>query len=259
MKYKEIIYYQNELEDEIIDFKIKKKEINEKYKYIHKTPFYKILSFITYRLIAFPIFFSYFKIFKRIKYINKKVLKKYKNTGYFVYSNHTDKLSDGISPSLICFPKKPYIIVNSDNVSIPILGRLTPMWGALPLPDTLSSAKNFNNAIKLLSKKNPIIIYPEAHLWPYYTKIRTFKETSFKYPIRENKPVFTFTMVYNKPKHFKKPVQKIYIDGPFFPDKSLNELEQTINLRNLVYNKMNERASLSDYEYLTYIKRSEND
>lgn len=255
MKYKQKVYYQDETKDEIIDFKIKAIKIDENYKYIHKNIFYKLWSFITYRLIATPIDFVYTKLFRRIKFVNRKVLKKHKKGGYFIYANHTDQFSDGFSPTLICFPKKPHLVVNPDNVSMPVWGRFTRMWGALPLPDTLGAVKNFNHAMEhTLEKDNPILIYPEAHLWPYYTKIRPFDARSFRYPIHFDKPVYTFTTTYQLRKEGKKPKMMIYVDGPFYVDKNLDKKQAQQDLRDRIYQQMCERAKLSNYEYLTYIK-----
>ena len=108
-------------------------------------------------------------------------------------------------------------------------------------------------------KNNPIVIYPEAHLWPYYTKIRNFSSVSFRYPIKYDKPVFTFTTVYKKKKLSKKPKIEIFVDGPFYPNKSLPDKLAQTEMRNIVFNKLNERACLSDYEFVKYIKRSEHD
>lgn len=256
MKQGDIVYYTDELHDEIIDFKIKRIKIDEHYKYIHSNPFHKLCSFITYRILATPIITIYFKLIKRIRYENTKILKTQKNSGYFIYANHTNQFSDGFSPTIICFPKKPHIIVNPDNVSIPFWGRLTRNWGALPLPDTIKATKNFNKVIDYtLRKNNPILIYPEAHLWPYYTKIRPFDCRSFRYPIVYNKPVFTFTTTYHKRKHSKKTKIIIYVDGPFYPDLSLDRKVAMQKLRDQVYEKMTERAKLSDYEYVKYVKK----
>ncbi len=259
MKYGDEIYYQNELEDEIIDFKINKKKIDENYKYIHKNIFYRFFSCLSYRLIALPIAF-FFKLNHHIHFKNKKILKPFKKTGYFIYGNHTNQFSDGFSPALINHAKKPYLIVNSDNVSMPFLGKLTPMWGALPLPDNLAAGKNFHQAIKYhVDKHHPIIIYPEAHLWPYYTKIRPFDSKSFRYPVEYNKPAFTFTTTYHLRKQGKRPRIDIYVDGPFYPDESLDIQSRRQKLRDEVYSKMCERASLSDYEYVKYIRRKKDD
>ena len=57
--------------------------------------------------------------------------------------------------------------------------------------------KNFINAIEThLNRKHPITIYPEAHIWPYYTKIRPFRDVSFRYPIQYKKPTFCMTNTY---------------------------------------------------------------
>lgn len=256
MKQGDIVYYADELCDEIIDFKIKPIKIDEHYKYIHTNPFHRFWSFFTYRILATPIVSIYFKMFKRVKYENTKILKQYKTQGYFIYGNHTNQFSDGFSPTIICFPKKPHIIVNPDNVSIPFWGRFTRNWGALPLPDTINATKNFNKAIEYtLQKNNPILIYPEAHLWPYYTKIRPFDSKSFRYPVIYDRPVFIFTTTYHKRKHSKKPKIIIYVDGPFYPDQSLDKKTAMQKLRDQVYEKMSKRAMLSDYEYVKYIKK----
>lgn len=259
MKYKDKVYYTDELNDESIDFKISRKKIDGSYRYIHKNIFYRFFAWFTYRIIMIPIIWFWFKIIRRTKYINKKVLKKVKKGGYYIYSNHVEQNSDAFSPTLICLPKKPYIIVNADNVSMPVLGRLTPMWGALPLPDDINATRNFTKALECRIKKNPIVIYPEAHLWQYYTKIRPFSDKSFRYPINMNKPIFTFTTTFVKRKEGKKPRIVTYVDGPFYPDENLDKKERQKALRDVAYNTMVERSKNSNYEYLIYEKRSTND
>lgn len=260
LKYNTKLYYTNELTDEVLEFNNKQKNINNKFKYISKNPFFKLLSFLTYRLILTPFAWISFKLFKRIKFINKHILKQHKKNGYFIFANHTNQFGDVFCPTLICFPKKPYIVVNSSNLSTPILGNCLKMWGALPLPNTISSTKNFYDAIDYrLKKNNPILIYPEAHLWPYYTKIRNFSSASFRYPVKFNKPVFTFTTVYKLKKIGKKPKVEIFVDGPFYPDLSLPDKQAQEKLRNEIFNQMNERSKNSNYEYLKYIKRGTND
>ena len=140
------------------------------------------------------------------------------------------------------------------------MGKFTQMWGALPIPETKIATKNFYQAIETtLNKNNPIVIYPEAHLWPYYTKIRNFPATSFRFPVKYNKPVFTFTTVYIKNKKHKKPKIEIYVDGPFYPNQSLTEKDAQQELRNKVFDVLNNRAKLSNYEYVKYVKRSNDD
>lgn len=259
MKYGDNIYYSSE-EEELFDFNHQPMVIDENYKYLHKNHFYKLWSWITYRLFATPFAFITFKLIKRIKFHNSKILKPFKKSGYFVYANHTHQFCDAFCPALICFPQKPHIIVNSVNVSMPFIGRLTRMWGALPVPNTLSATKNFHKAIEhTINHNNPILIYPEAHLWPYHTSIRNFSNVSFRYPVKHNKPVFTFTTVYKQKKHGKKPKIEIYVDGPFFVNTDLPEKQAQTELRDVVFNKLKERADLSNYNFVNYIKRSKND
>ncbi len=258
LKFKDKVHYKNELEDEICDFGLTPIKIDKTYTYIHKNPFYRFFAWFTYRILATPICWVYIKLIRRIKFKNKSILKSYKKGGYFIYGNHTDQFSDGFSPSFITMPKKPYIICNADNVSMPFIGKLTRMWGALPLPEDIEATRKFNEAIeRALEKNSPVLIYPEAHLWPYYTKIRPFSDKSFRYPVKYHKPVFTFTMVYKKPRHGKKPRQEIWVDGPFYADDSLEAKLARTKLRNQVYEAMTERAKLSNYEYLEYIKEEE--
>ena len=209
---------------------------------------------------ATPYAFVSFKVLKNIQFHNKHLLKSCKKGGYFIYANHTNQFCDGFCPALICFPKKPYIIVDACNISIPIIGKFNKLWGALPIPENVQATKNFYNSIQcVLNRNNPVLIYPEAHLWPYYTKIRDFPNTSFRYPVKFNKPVFTFTTVYTKKNKSKKPKIDIYVDGPFYPDLNLNNKQAQQKLRDKIFETLNKRASLSNYEYVNYIKRSEHD
>lgn len=254
MKFGENIYYEKD-SDPVVHFNEKQIMIDESYKYSTKNPLYNLIASLTYNLVALPSAFVVYKLLKKIKFHNAKILKN-QNDGYFVYCNHTNHLGDGFCPALLCFPKQPKIIVNPVNVSIPFIGKFTKMWGALPLPSNISATKNFNNAIEdSLSKKTPIIIYPEAHLWPYYTKIRNFSASSFRYPIKYNKPVFTFTTIYKLKKVGKKPKVEIFVDGPFYADKSLNEKQAQQKLRDDVHKILTKRSSLSNYEYVNYIKQ----
>ena len=102
------------------------------------------------------------------------------------------------------------------------------------------------------------MIYPEAHIWPYYTKIRPFTDMSFRYPVQFDLPVFCFTDTYQKRRFGSKPKIVTYVDGPFYADKSLSSKEQRKELRDKVYNTMVERAKKSNVEMIHY-ERKEND
>ena len=252
---KRVIYYTDELNDDFANSNVKPKVIDAKYKYISKNPIYKLFTFIAYRIIATPIAFM-FKWCRGIKYENNQVLKKFKGKGYFVYANHTNMASDVLSPHTISFPTKTYMVVASENVNIPIIGGVTKMLGAMPIPSTLDGMRNFVNAIeKRVVQGHPVIIYPEAHIWPYYTGVRPFKSTSFRYPVKFQDASFCYTTTYQQNGKKKKPKIVIYIDGPFYPDKKLDLKAQQEDLRNRIYNCMLERSKNSNFKYYDYVKR----
>ena len=194
------------------------------------------------------------------KIINRKIVKNLKD-GYFMYGNHTQNIADALIPSMISFPKDTYVIVHPNNVSMPYLGKITPSLGAIPLPDDLPATKNFIECITYRAdQKKAICIYPEAHIWPYYTKIRPFKDTSFRYPVDLNKPIIVFTNVYLKRKSSKRVKIVTYIDGPFYPNSNVFKKDAKKELRDKVYNAMTERSKLNNIEFIKYERRgNEND
>lgn len=254
--HQKVIYYTDELNDEFAGDQIQAKLIDGNYKYYHKSIFKKFTHFFWYRLVAHPIAYTYMKLKLKHKIINRKIVKPYKKQGYFIYGNHTHNLADAVIPTMVARPKNTYVIVHPNNVSMPYLGRITPSLGAIPLPDTKEAMRNFTDCLEYrISKKSVIAIYPEAHIWPFYTKIRPFKSMSFSYPIRYNTPVFCFTNTYQKRKFSKKPKMITYVDGPFFPNEELTGKEQREDLRNRVYEAMVKRSQNSNIEIIKYVKR----
>ena len=253
MKEQEIYYYSDELNDEFSGSHIIPRVIDEKYKYLHKNIFWNLAHFLVQNVLSVPIKVLYAKLKFRIKYIGKEKLKKYKKEGYFVYANHTQVFADTFLTSNVIYPKRNYLIVNPENVSMKFLGNFVQMFGAIPIPTGRDGMKNFLTAIKYhIQKGHSITIYPEAHIWPYYTKIRPFKSVSFKYPIELDKPVFCITNTYQKRGKNKVKITS-YIDGPFFVNEDLEtKQEQKKDLRNRVYNQMVERSKNSNFEFIKY-------
>lgn len=257
MKGEKIIYYNDELNDEFSKAKIVPKLIDEKYRYNHGQ-LWECVSCFMQNFLSMPIKILYSKIVFKINYIGKEKLKKYKDSGYFVYVNHTQPFADTFIPSLAIFSKRNFFIANPENVSMKFLKNTAELLGAIPIPtnNNKKAIKNFFNAIeKRIKCKNSITIYPEAHIWPYYTKIRPFKAVSFRYPIELNVPVFCMTNTYQRYGKKNNRVKIItYIDGPFFPNETLTKKEQRQDLRDKVYNQMVKRSKKSNIEYIKYKK-----
>lgn len=256
MKEQKVIYYNDELNDEFSEAKIETREINEKYKY-KAGIIRKILRVVVYGGIMHPIAFFHTKVILGNKIIGAKVLRKYKGACY-IYGNHTHPIGDAYIPSMARFPRGTYLIVHPNNVSMPFLGRLTPCMGAIPLPTDMRASRNYAKDLDFHAKKNhSIMVYPEAHIWPYYTKIRPFTDKSFSYPVKYNVPAFCITNTYQKRKFSKKPRIVSYVDGPFYPEKEGTIAVRRKLLRDQVYNKMCERAENNNVIYVKYIKNDE--
>lgn len=256
MDKRKIIYYSDEQNDEFSDAVIKARKIDGDYVYDKKGWSYNAARFFLYRVIAAPLAFIYVKFSLRQRTVGREKLKPFRKNGVFIYGNHTQQIGDPLIPNVFCFPKRVSFIVHPNNVSMPVLGRLTPSLGAIPLPDTLEARRNFTACVEgRIEKGDAVVIYPEAHIWPYYTKIRPFGDDPFIYPARSGAPVFCFTNTYKKTRFRKKPATVTYIDGPFYPDTSLSPRERRRALRNEVYFAMCERAKLSDVEYIKYVKK----
>lgn len=261
MKEKKIIYYNDELNDEFSSAKIVPRGIDENYTYEHGM-IWNCFSWIIQNVLSMPVKIGYAKLKFRLKFVGKEKFKECKNTGYFVYANHTQAFADTFIPSLGVFPKRNFLIVNPENISVKPFGWLVEMLGAIPVPGNKTAMNNFLSIIdNRINNNNSITIYPEAHIWPYYTKIRPFKSVSFKYPAQMKKPVFCVTNTYQKCGKNGDKVQIVsYIDGPFFADESLNSIrEKKEDLRNRVYECMVERSKNSNIEIIEYRQANKRD
>ena len=251
---KKVYYYKDELNDDFAGAKIEAKPLVG-FKYGKHNFLWNVCAFIAYRLIATPVakLFNLLVYGEKIK--NAKVLKGYKKDGFYLYGNHTMSMGDAFTPSMISFPKKAYILVGPQAVETPAMGTIVPMMGGVPVANTITGLKEFTAEVNRLSAEGKaVVIYPEAHIWPYYTGIRPFKDTSFRYAAENLKPVFCFTKTFHKRLIGSLPRIETYVDGPFLPDESLPVKQRAKKLRNEVYETMTERSKLSDYAFIEYVK-----
>ena len=251
------IYYSDELNDDFASLGIKKKPLGDDFEYIHKNILWNTCSFVIYRMIAQPLVFVFVKVAHRQRFKNRKVLKTARKTGAFIYANHTNMLLDAFVPNIVKLRKRGYILVGPDTTSIPGLKNIVEMVGAIPLGQTLSENKEMLECInhRIAKNKGFITIYPEAHIWPYYTGIRDFKAGSFSYPCYTDTPVFAMTNCYQKKLIGKHPKVVTFVDGPFYPDKNLPMKERKEKLRKQCYDTMVKRAKEnSTYSYIVYEK-----
>ena len=174
--------------------------------------------------------------------------------GVLLVCNHSERVGDAFTPSVVAFPVRTHVVVHPDNLALPVLGRLTSMLGAIPVPHDLPSARCFSRSVAdKLARGHAVAVYPEAHLWEKYTGIRPFADSALDPAVRCGAPVFTCPRVY-----LRRPVvgyvTRLYIDGPFYPDPSLPRSAACRELSERVRTRMQERASESNVEVIKYIK-----
>ena len=252
-----VIYYKDELNDDFTKSSgIKKLDLPHNFKYIHTNPFYRFFEFIAYQVIARPFAFLFVKLVFLQKFNNKKLLKEARKNGAYFYINHTQGPLDAYLPNILTPPKKNYIVVGREAFSIKGIGTIVQMMGGIPIGDNLKNKSEYFKCIKKrIEEKKTITIYPEAHIWDYYNKIRPFREEPFIFPIKYNAPVYAITNCYQKRKIGKFPKVVTYINGPFYPNDALASKDKLTDLRNKVYESMVENSNrYSTYEYIKYIK-----
>ncbi len=252
------VYYDDERNDDFSGITRKPFEIGAEYPYRKRNIFWRIASFLVYRVIMTPFAFLYSKIKFGYRIVNRKAIKEIGKQGAFIYGNHTLMAGDAFLPSLVSFPKKTMVVVNSDNLAVPLTRWWVEMSGAIPVPTKQSGMRHFLDALeKSVLLGHSIQIYPEAHIWPYYTGIRPFSAGSFRYPVRFDAPVYCTTVTFQKPRRGKNPRVTVYLDGPFYPDPTLSDRAQADQLRDRVYRTMCERAKNNTYEPIRYLRRED--
>lgn len=248
-----IVEYRDERNDEFSGVGERRKvSVGADFPYVRKSLPYRVGRFLLYRGLITPVAFLYCHFRFRIKFVGKEKIKPYKRTGYFLYGNHTQIPGDGFFPNLISFPQDTYVIVNPDNIAARGTQTLMQMLGAVPTPTELGGFRPFNQTVEQrIREGNCVAIYPEAHIWPYYTGIRPFSDTSFRFPAKNGAPVFCFTVTYRRSKR-GHPRVVIYVDGPFC-SAAENARTRQKELREMVYHTMTERASVPEnYPFVLY-------
>ena len=242
-----IIYFQDELNDDFAGTKIKTKTVDKNFKFVHKNPIWRFCSFLVYYVIAIPVVAFFCLIVKKVKFVNRKAIKQAKKghkKGIFLYGNHTGVI-DAYTPNLISYPTQNKIVVSPDAVSIKGIKNIVQMVGGIPVPSDIAGLKKFVSAIEYHNKHgHNITIFPEAHIWPYYTGVRNFKDSSFSYPVTTNSPVVAFFTAYSKPKgwlaKFRKANITVFVSDPIYPNTNLSKKEAQKELRDKVFSFMKE-------------------
>ncbi len=253
-KPKERIRFYHSLDEDFVTAKDQDYQVPEDYQWIRRGIGAKALSALIYG-VAFLLSSVGCRLFLHVRFRDRRKLRQIKKTGAFLYANHTQPVGDVFMPALAAAPCRVYVLVSPANLTLPVIGKLLPYLGALPTASSISGLKKLTAAMEeRLAQGKCIVIYPEAHVWEYYTGIRPFPDTSFRFPVKMGKPVYCMTTTYEKRRFGKKPRAVVYLDGPFFGDGEGSVKERTARLHGEVLACMWERSRQSNCAYIQYKK-----
>lgn len=249
---KKTFYYKDELNDDFAPTRdlLSGYTTPSDFQYLPANYAYRVLSSALYRC-ATPIASLWCRLYHGVVIHNRRAVFSVPS-GFFLYGNHTQSVCDAFLPTLISFPRRSRIVTSPNSVATGLLRTLVPMLGGLPLPSDIRGARRFLNAMQTcVEHGESVTIYPEAHVWPYYNKIRPFPADSFSYPARMKVPVIAFVVTYRRPPLLQdaRPLISVTLSDPILPKNYTNARE----LRDRVYSFMQttaeEKKSVARYDY----------
>lgn len=257
---KRVIYYRDAENEDYAGTNIDTKTIGADFPFAPCGVIWKFLAFIAYYVIAIPLVFFCCYVVCGFRVKNRRAIRKIRKSGFFLYANHSH-FTDAFLAPIIAFPKRAYVIVGPDTVSIRGLRNFVQMVGAIPIPQGLRGMPSFLGAVRLRTEENCCIsVFPEAHLWNYCTFLRPLKSGSFRYPVHLGVPSVAVAVTYQRRKlgFLRRPKRTVYISEPFFPDETLSPKDAQRKLQDGVETFLKEKLeSCSVYKYYDYRKAEE--
>ena len=217
-------------------------KIDENYEYVPKSMMFSLLSNGFYYGIAFPILKILTKILYDFKIEGKENIRNLKE-GVITVSNHVLFLDCAMVGLAYGF-KKVYFTTLEGSFKIPFVRKLIKLLRAMPIPESIKNRVYFMKAVDdILKEENSVHFYPEAALFPYFDKIRHFKNGAFDFAVRNNKPIVPMVITFREPKGIRKIFKKkkdvtLKVLEPIRPKVEGNTKQRVEDLKNQVYNEM---------------------
>ena len=218
--------------------------IDENYEYVPKSKVFSLLSNGLYYGIAFPILKVLMKIVYDFKIEGKENIRNLKE-GAVTVSNHVLFLDCAMVGLAYGF-KKVYFTTLEGSFKIPFVRKLIKLLRAIPIPESIKNRGNFIKVVdNILREENSIHVYPEAAMFPYFDKIRHFKNGAFDFAVRNNKPIVPMVITFREPKGIRKILKKkkdvtLTVLEPIRQSEGENTKQRIEDLKNQVYNEMKE-------------------
>lgn len=252
---KRVIYYKDALNEDYAGTNIDTQTVGVDFRFLPTGILFRFFGWIAYYLIAIPLVHFYCYCICGFHVKNRKAIRKLKKNGYFLYANHTH-FTDAFLAPILAFPKRAYVLVGPDTVSIRGIRTLVLMLGAIPIPQERRAIPLFQHAVQTRADEaHCISIFPEAHMWNYCTFLRPFHIGSFRYPVSYDKPCVAVAVTYQQRKlpFFRQPKRTVYISDPIEFDHSIPSREAQRKLASDVEAFIREKLdTYSVYKYYDY-------
>ena len=216
--------------------------VDEHYRFVNRNVLFRLGSNMLFYLIAWPVLTIASRLVFGLKIIGKKNLR-YIRGGAVTVTNHVHVLD---SPMVACtlFPRKPLFASLKSNFEIPVVRRLVRILGGVPIPESPKALGAFMEAMRAQLQRGRIVhFYPEASLWPWYDKLRPFKNGAFHLAVRSGVPVVPMVFTFREPGWLmsrlrKKPLITLRIGEPEYPVQIGSERSRVMEMRQAVEDSM---------------------
>ena len=217
--------------------------IDRNYEYVSKDIIFNTFSDILYYLIAYPILKVLTKIVYDLKIEGRENID-FLEKGAISVSNHVLFL-DCAMVGLAWGLKRVYYTTLEGSFKIPFVRKLIKLLRAMPIPEKIKNREYFIKAIEeILNNGNFVHFYPEASLFPYYKKIRNFKNGAFSIAVKNDVPIVPMVFTFREPKGIRKIFKKkkdvtLKILKPVtIKEEGLNQKQKEELLKNKVHTMM---------------------
>lgn len=215
--------------------------VDETYKFISDSAVFTLVSNSLKRA-ALPILALINKIAFNLKIEGRENLEAVKEKGFITVCNHVNFLDCSMIANAVGSKDITFTTIK-ENFEIPVVRIIIKLLGGIPIPRTPKAMNKFSEAVSILLDEGHVVhFYPEGVLIPYYNGVRGFRRGAFSYAVKNEAPVVPLVISYHAPKSKlrKKPLARIQILPPIYPDSSLTDREQITKMKSLAAEGMTE-------------------
>jgi 1,2-diacylglycerol 3-alpha-glucosyltransferase len=195
-------------------------------------PFFQLVSFLVYYLIAIPVLTLFDRVLLGLHIRKPGFRRRLRSKGAIVVCNHVHML-DSTMLSTALFPRRVFFTSLQSNFFMPVIGKLIRVLGAVPIPSGPHELNELFDELSKLAQKRIICFYPEGSLIPNCQKLRPFKRGAFMLAVKTGVPILPATITRRDPEGILKLRRQrltLSLGQPLYPDQSLSEKEAVNSL-----------------------------